>query len=50
MRSGCFGQTPAGVHEMDEHIRSAPVERSMPALLGLLALSNNRLRATSATR
>jgi glucose-6-phosphate isomerase len=30
-----------GSHAMDEHFRSAPVERSMPALLGLLALWNN---------
>ena len=31
----------AGMHEMDEHFRSAPVERSMPALMGLLAIWNN---------
>jgi glucose-6-phosphate isomerase len=31
----------AGFHEMDEHFRTAPVERSMPALLGLLAIWNN---------
>jgi glucose-6-phosphate isomerase len=30
-----------GFHAMDEHFRSAPVERSMPALLGLIALWNN---------
>ena len=31
----------AGMHEMDEHFRSAPVEQSMPALMGLLAIWNN---------
>ncbi len=31
----------AGFHAMDEHFRSAPVERSMPALMGLLAVWNN---------
>jgi glucose-6-phosphate isomerase len=28
----------AGSHEMDEHFRSAPVERNLPALLGLLGV------------
>ena len=36
-----FRDMLAGMHEMDEHFRSAPVERSMPALLGLLAIWNN---------
>jgi glucose-6-phosphate isomerase len=31
----------AGFHAMDEHFCSAPVEQSMPALLGLLAIWNN---------
>jgi glucose-6-phosphate isomerase len=31
----------AGFHEMDEHFRSAPIARNLPALLGLLALWNN---------
>ena len=31
----------AGFHAMDEHFRSAPIEKSMPALLGLLAIWNN---------
>ncbi|MEO7150988.1 MAG: glucose-6-phosphate isomerase [Burkholderiaceae bacterium] len=31
----------AGFHAMDEHFRNAPVERSMPALLGLIAIWNN---------
>ncbi len=36
-----FREMLAGFHEMDEHFRTAPVERSMPALLGLLAIWNN---------
>ena len=31
----------AGFHAMDEHFRTAPIEASMPALLGLLAIWNN---------
>src|SRR5439155_18080819 len=31
----------AGFHEMDEHFRSAPPERNLPLLLGLLAIWNN---------
>jgi glucose-6-phosphate isomerase len=31
----------AGFHAMDEHFRSAPIERNMPALLGLLSIWNN---------
>jgi glucose-6-phosphate isomerase len=30
-----------GFHAIDEHFRSAPIEKSMPALLGLLAIWNN---------
>jgi len=30
-----------GLHEMDEHFRSAPLAQNLPALLGLLALWNN---------
>ncbi len=30
-----------GFHAMDEHFRSAPIEKNMPALLGLLAIWNN---------
>jgi glucose-6-phosphate isomerase len=36
-----FREMLAGFHEMDEHFLGAPVERSMPALLGLLAIWNN---------
>ena len=30
-----------GFHEMDEHFRSAPFERNLPVLMGLLAIWNN---------
>ena len=33
-----FGEMLAGFHEMDEHFRTAPLERSLPVLMGLLAL------------
>jgi len=38
---GHFREMLAGVHAMDEHFRSAPVEASMPVLMGLLAIWNN---------
>jgi glucose-6-phosphate isomerase len=31
----------SGFHEMDEHFRTAPFERNLPALMGLLAIWNN---------
>lgn len=31
----------AGFHAMDEHFRSAPLERNLPVLMGLLAIWNN---------
>ena len=31
----------AGMRAMDEHFRQAPIERNMPALMGLLAVWNN---------
>ena len=31
----------AGMRAMDEHFRTAPIERNMPALMGLLAIWNN---------
>ena len=37
----------AGFHAMDEHFRSAPIERSLPALLGLLAIWNNNFLGAS---
>jgi len=36
-----FRDMLGGFHAMDEHFRGAPVEQSMPALLGLLAIWNN---------
>ncbi|MGL6111222.1 MAG: glucose-6-phosphate isomerase [Rubrivivax sp.] len=33
-----FGALLAGFHEMDEHFRSAPFERNLPVLMGLLTL------------
>ena len=36
-----FRDLLAGFHAMDEHFRHAPIERNMPALLGLLAIWNN---------
>lgn len=36
-----FGEMLAGFHAMDEHFRSAPLERNLPVLMGLLAIWNN---------
>ncbi len=33
-----FGEMLAGFHEMDEHFRTAPLDRNLPVLMGLLAL------------
>jgi glucose-6-phosphate isomerase len=33
-----FGEMLAGFHEMDEHFRTAPLERNLPVLMALLAL------------
>jgi len=33
-----FREMLAGFHEMDEHFRKAPLDRNLPALLGLLAI------------
>jgi glucose-6-phosphate isomerase len=33
-----FRELLAGFHEMDEHFRSAPLERNLPVLMGLLAV------------
>jgi glucose-6-phosphate isomerase len=33
-----FREMLAGFHEMDEHFRTAPLERNLPVLLGLLAV------------
>jgi glucose-6-phosphate isomerase len=37
---GAFLELLAGAHEMDEHFRSAPWERNLPALMGLLGVWN----------
>ncbi len=36
-----FREMLDGFHQMDEHFRTAPFERNLPALLGLLAVWNN---------
>jgi len=36
-----FGEMLAGFHEMDEHFRTAPFERNLPVLMGLLAVWYN---------
>src|SRR5215212_40420 len=33
-----FAEMLAGFHEIDEHFREAPIERNLPALMGLLAV------------
>src|SRR6266516_397422 len=33
-----FGEMLAGLHAMDEHFLQAPIERNLPALMGLLAV------------
>ncbi len=35
---GGFGEMLAGFHEIDEHFRTAPLERNLPVLMGLLAV------------
>ncbi len=36
-----FQSMLAGFHELDEHFRTAPLERNLPVLMGLLAVWNN---------
>ncbi|MEO6993006.1 MAG: glucose-6-phosphate isomerase [Lacunisphaera sp.] len=36
-----FRELLAGFHEMDEHFRTAPFEKNLPVLLGLIAVWNN---------
>jgi glucose-6-phosphate isomerase len=36
-----FQEMLAGFHEMDEHFRTTPFEKNIPALFGLLAIWNN---------
>ncbi len=35
---GCFHEMLAGFREMDDHFRTAPFEKNLPALMGLLAV------------
>ena len=42
-----FAEMLAGFHAMDEHYRTAPVKRSLPALLGLLGVWNNNFLGAS---
>jgi glucose-6-phosphate isomerase len=34
----CFGEMLRGFHAMDEHFRETPLERNLPALMGMLAV------------
>jgi glucose-6-phosphate isomerase len=36
-----FGELLAGFHDMDQHFKSAPLERNLPVLLGLLGIWYN---------
>jgi glucose-6-phosphate isomerase len=36
-----FGAMLDGFHQVDEHFRTAPLERNLPVLMGLLAIWNN---------
>ena len=36
-----FREMLGGFHEIDEHFRSAPLDRNLPILLGMLAIYNN---------
>ncbi len=38
-----FSEMLAGFHEIDEHFRSAPLERNMPVVMGLLSVWYNEL-------
>ncbi len=38
-----FGELLAGFHAMDEHLRTTPLERNLPVLLGLLSVWNRNL-------
>jgi len=42
-----FREMLAGFHAMDEHFRHAPLERNLPALMGLLAIWNNNFLDTA---
>jgi glucose-6-phosphate isomerase len=42
-----FGAMLAGFHEMDEHFRTAPFDRNLPVLMGLLAIWYNNFFGTN---
>jgi glucose-6-phosphate isomerase len=44
-----FGDMLDGFHQMDEHFRTAPLERNLPALLGLLGIWNNNFLGAQTT-
>ena len=41
-----FEELLAGFHEMDEHFRTAPLEKNLPALMGLLTVWHNNFFGT----
>jgi glucose-6-phosphate isomerase len=44
-----FRDMLSGFHQMDEHFRSAPFERNLPALMGLLSIWNNNFLGAETT-
>ncbi|KIQ96539.1 glucose-6-phosphate isomerase [Lysobacter sp. A03] len=42
-----FHEMLAGFHAMDEHFRTAPMERNLPVLLGLIGIWNNNFLGAS---
>ena len=44
-----FAELLAGFHAMDQHFQQAPIEKNMPALLGLLAIWNNNFLGAATT-
>ena len=42
-----FAEMLAGAHEVDEHFRTAPLDKNLPALMGLLGLWNRDLIGTA---
>ena len=41
-----FGEMLAGFHDMDEHFRTAPLEKNLPVLMGLLTVWYNKFSGT----
>lgn len=44
-----FGELLAGCHDMDEHFRSAPTERNLPMLMGLISVWNRNFLGIQTT-